>query len=196
MAARALDVYVNQAQIGVLSEENSLWRFDYAPAWQAAAAAAFDLAPALQRSQLSHVDGASLRPVQWYFDNLLPEEALRVAIAKEAKIDAQDAFGLLAHFGAESAGSLMLQMPGQLTEVAHGLQALHAAELERRILALPIQTMTREAPKRMSMAGAQHKLLAVLQQGKGYEPLAGTPSTWILKPDHPSPVSYPVLQTH
>ena len=43
--------------------------------------------------------------MQWHFDNLLPEETLRVVLAKDAKIEGEDAFGLLAYFDAESVGS-------------------------------------------------------------------------------------------
>src|SRR5208283_2238955 len=59
-------------------------------------------------SQEPLVDSSSKRSVQWYFDNLLPEESARDLLAKEAKIDVADAFGLLAYYGAESAGSLTL----------------------------------------------------------------------------------------
>ncbi len=37
----------------------------------------------------------------------------------------------------------------------------------------------------MSLAGAQHKLAVVLQDGALFEPAGATPSTHILKPDHP-----------
>lgn len=37
------------------------------------------LSPSLPRAQLAHVDGATTRAVQWYFDNLLPEEATYLA---------------------------------------------------------------------------------------------------------------------
>ncbi len=37
----------------------------------------------------------------------------------------------------------------------------------------------------MSLAGAQHKLAVVLQAGALFEPAGATPSTHILKPDHP-----------
>jgi len=39
----------------------------------------------------------------------------------------------------------------------------------------------------MSLAGAQHKLPIVKGDERLYEPLGSTPSTHILKPDHPSP---------
>jgi serine/threonine-protein kinase HipA len=42
----------------------------------------------------------------------------------------------------------------------------------------------------MSLAGAQHKLLVVFRRGELFEPLPGTPSTHILKPNHQG-VEYP-----
>jgi serine/threonine-protein kinase HipA len=45
--------------------------------------------------------------------------------------------------------------------------------------------LTQAAIKRMSLAGAQHKLAVVLQDGELFEPAGATPSTQILKPDHP-----------
>ncbi|MDF2463836.1 MAG: protein HipA [Ramlibacter sp.] len=38
----------------------------------------------------------------------------------------------------------------------------------------------------MSLAGAQHKMLVVMRGGELFEPLAATPSTHILKPNHQS----------
>lgn len=108
MTARQLEVMVNRDLVGWLREENDLWQFDYAEQWRTSPEG-FDLSPALARAQASHADGASTRPVQWYFDNLLPEEALRITIAKDAQLNAEDAFGLLAYFGSESAGSLVLR---------------------------------------------------------------------------------------
>ncbi|HEX8402992.1 MAG TPA: HipA domain-containing protein [Duganella sp.] len=187
MSARQLEVVVNRDLVGWLREENDLWQFEYALQWRASAAG-FDLSPALDRAQVLHVDGASSRPVQWYFDNLLPEEALRLTIAKDANLNAEDAFGLLAYFGAESAGSLVLRDPGAVEpagELAgHGVRALPLAELNHRILNLAHAPLTKDAPKRMSLAGAQHKMLVILDGGKLYEPLPATPSTQILKPNH------------
>ena len=41
------------------------------------------------------VDGASVRAVQWYVDNLLPEENQRLLLAGDAGLDAADASSLL-----------------------------------------------------------------------------------------------------
>lgn len=183
MNARTLEVLVNGELVGHLREENDLWEFEYAAQW-VASPQGFDLSPALPRSGGRHADGASNRPVQWYFDNLLPEEALRAVIAKEADLNAEDAFGLLGYFGAESAGSLVLRDPQKPMPSEHGVKPLPLAELNRRIANLPHASLTRDAPKRMSLAGAQHKMLVVLRGGELFEPLPATPSTHILKPNH------------
>jgi serine/threonine-protein kinase HipA len=188
---RSLRVYIDQRFIGTLFEGNDLWAFEYEADW-AKAPDAFDLSPALPRTRLRHEDGATNRPVQWYFDNLLPEEMLRETMAKEAGIrDHMDAFALLEYLGLESAGSLTLLAPGRELPTTGELQRLTYEELSRRITALPRSTLANEAPKRMSLAGAQHKLLVVYEAGELYEPVGATASTHILKPDHPQPDVYP-----
>jgi serine/threonine-protein kinase HipA len=188
---RRLNIFINQVQLGTLHEDNDLWTLVYLPQWRDLPGS-YDLSPALLRSQLLHRDGATLRPVQWYFDNLLPEEKLRELIAADARLRShEDAFALLEYLGAESAGSLTLLPPGELPPTRTDLQPLPYAELSRRILGLPRTTLTREAPKRMSLAGAQHKMLAVLKGRDVYEPVGSTPSTHILKPDHPDSATYP-----
>lgn len=189
MNLRQLDVLVNDRLAGRLTEADDLWTFEYDPVWRDTAEA-FDLSPALPRNGGPHRDGATFRPVQWYFDNLLPEEALRGVLAKEAALQAEDAFGLLAYYGAESAGALVLQTPDKPTAADKGLRPLSRSELSARIKNLPTVSLTHGAPKHMSLAGAQHKLLVVQQGNELYEPLARTPSTHILKPDHPD-TSYP-----
>lgn len=189
MTPRELLVSVNDRRVGILREADDLWAFAYDPEWSAAADA-FDLSPALPRSQTEHVDGASQRPVQWYFDNLLPEEALRALLAKEAALPTEDAFGLLAYFGAESAGSLILHRAGAAVEEAAGLRPLPPAALSERIRQLPQASLNQGAAKRMSLAGAQHKMVVVVRDGELFEPLPGTPSTHILKPNHPA-ADYP-----
>ena len=154
---RRLEVWLEQRRVGELREQGNLWAFSYDSAWQHEG---LDLSPALPRAAGGIVDGASLRPVQWFFDNLLPEDAARVLLARDAGIDAADAFGLLQHFGPESAGTLTLLAPGQALPEA-GLQSLSDNELSARMRALPRAPLSHDAPKRMSLAGAQHKLAVV-----------------------------------
>lgn len=186
---RQLRVWLNEQPVGLLREQDNLWQFAYEPGWLAAPEG-FDLAPQLPRASGEIHDGGSQRPVQWFFDNLLPEEQARSLLAQDARVDVADAFALLAYYGAESAGALTLLPPEQPLP-GGGLQPLPSAELARRIDNLPRASLGHSAPKRMSLAGAQHKLALVLQAGELYEPLGQEPSTHILKPDHPERDHYP-----
>lgn len=189
---RTLVAYINGRRVGTLSEGNDLWSFEYDPQW-AGASDGFDLSPTLKRAHLTHRDGGSERPVQWYFDNLLPEEKLREVVSKEAGIKGEDAFALLEYLGAESAGSLVLLSRNAAAHEVAGLRALPDNELSLRIRNLPRVTLGSGAPKHMSAAGAQDKLAVVYRDGVLYEPVGNEPSTHILKPnvvnaDYPSSV--------
>ncbi|MEX0746074.1 MAG: HipA domain-containing protein [Phycisphaeraceae bacterium] len=184
MNGRSLRASINQTEVGTLQEVAGLWSFRYADAWRNNPQG-FALSPHLPLTTESLLDGASLRPVQWYFDNLLPEEGQRVLLAGDAKLDTADAFGLLAWYGAESAGSVTLLPPDAEPQAVEPLRPLPDDALEARIRQLPKAPLTHGAIKRMSLAGAQHKLAVVLQDGALFEPAGATPSTHILKPDHP-----------
>lgn len=189
MSERTLYASLDGTAVGVLREAAGLWAFRYATAWLANPRA-FALAPSLPLQADEHVDRATLRPVQWYFDNLLPEEAQRDLLAAEAKVLAADSFGLLAWYGAESAGSLTLLPSPEPPTTPGALRPLSDTELSARIGALPRTSLAFGAAKRMSLAGAQHKLPVVLQAGQLFEPQGAAASTYLLKPDYPSP-DYP-----
>ncbi|MEN9436698.1 MAG: hypothetical protein RIR09_1353, partial [Pseudomonadota bacterium] len=184
MSGRSLRASINQAAVGTLQEVGGLWSFQYAADWLDHPQG-FALSPHLPLTAEPLLDGASLRPVQWYFDNLLPEEGQRVLLAADAKLDTADAFALLAWYGAESAGSVTLLEPGARAQACEPLRPLPDDALEARIRRLPKAPLTHSAIKRMSLAGAQHKLAVVLQNSALFEPAGATPSTHILKPDHP-----------
>ncbi|WP_147694006.1 HipA domain-containing protein [Vogesella mureinivorans] len=184
MNGRSLHASINHTTVGTLQEVAGLWSFQYAPDWLGTPAC-FALSPHLPLQAEPLLDGASQRPVQWYFDNLLPEEGQRLLLAGDARLDAADAFGLLAWYGAESAGSVTLLPPDAAPHTAEPLRPLPDEVLEARIRQLPKAPLTQAAIKRMSLAGAQHKLAVVLQDDALFEPAGATPSTHILKPDHP-----------
>ena len=189
MSGRSLRASINQQEVGSLQEVAGLWSFQYTPDWLANPKG-FALSPHIPLSAQPLLDGASQRPVQWYFDNLLPEEDQRVLLAKDARLDAADAFGLLAWYGAESAGSVTLLPPEAAPQTTEPLRPLPDDALQARIRQLPKSPLTHAAIKRMSLAGAQHKLAVVLEDGALFEPAGATPSTHILKPDHPD-ADYP-----
>ena len=189
MSGRSLRASINQQEVGSLQEVAGLWSFQYTPDWLANPKG-FALSPHIPLSAQPLLDGASQRPVQWYFDNLLPEEDQRVLLAKDARLDAADAFDLLAWYGAESAGSVTLLPPEAAPQTIELLRPLPDDALQARIRQLPKSPLTHAAIKRMSLAGAQHKLAVVLEDGALFEPAGATPSTHILKPDHPD-ADYP-----
>ncbi len=189
MNARTLVASVNGREVGYLRADDGVWAFEYSDAWLSYEGA-YALSPHLPLQQKRIVDGSSVRPVQWYFDNLLPEEGQRLLLARDAGIDAADAFSLLAHYGAESAGSLTLLAPGVTEKDSGALKPLSNQSLSERIRQLPRVSLMQGAAKRMSLAGAQHKLAVVLKDGELYESMGSTPSTHILKPNHPD-VDYP-----
>jgi serine/threonine-protein kinase HipA len=185
---RQLAVWLNDTKIGVISDRADIWSFDYERSWTESREG-FDLAPGMPRNALHHRDGATSRPVQWYFDNLLPEERLRETLVKEAGnhgLKGDDSFSLLEYLGAESAGSLVLLQPGVDPNPAGGLKPLHDDELCARIKNMARVPLSENAPKRMSLAGAQNKLPVVFRDGMLFEPIGNRPSTHILKPDHQS----------
>lgn len=184
MSARSLQAWINRTPVGFLQEAAGLWSFQYSPAWLEHPDA-FALSPHLPLGEEPLLDGASRRPVQWYFDNLLPEEGQRTLLARDARLDQADAFGLLAWYGAESAGSVTLLPPDSPISPDKPLRPLPDGQLQERIGLLPKLPLTHAAIKRMSLAGAQHKLAVVLEGDALYEPAGATPSTHILKPDHP-----------
>lgn len=184
MSGRSLRASINQMEVGTLQEVAGLWSFQYGAGWLGNPRG-FALSPHMPLTAETLLDGASKRPVQWYFDNLLPEEGQRVLLAGDARLDAADAFGLLAWYGAESAGSVTLLPPEAAPHMAEPLRPLPDDALEARIRQLPKASLTHAAIKRMSLAGAQHKLAVVLQEDALFEPAGATPSTHILKPDHP-----------
>lgn len=188
MSERVLRAYIGAQPIGTLRDNDGVWSFVYEPSWLDSPER-YALAPGLPLQKEAIVDSSSTRPVQWYFDNLLPEEDVRALVARDAKVDQNDAFGLLALFGAESAGSLILlsDKPGAPEA---GELPLSDEALAARIAALPHVPLTAAAPKRMSLAGAQHKLAVIERNGALAEPVGSTASTHLLKPDHPNP-AYP-----
>lgn len=184
---RTLLASINGLAVGRLKDVAGIWSFTYDAAW-IERAAAFPLSLALSLRPEPHVDSSSVRPVQWYFDNLLPEENARRLLARDANLDISDAFSLLAYYGAESAGSLTLSRDTEPEAVGDDKELpLSDSQLQDRINNLPGISLVAEAPKRMSMAGAQHKLAVIYREPDLLEPVGATPSTHILKPNHADP---------
>ncbi len=183
---RELDVYLDPTLVGKLVEESSIWGFEYDAAWLDWG---FGIIPGLPFAAGRQLDGATTRPVQWFFDNLLPEEQARTLLERTAAVEPGDAFSLLRAIGGESAGAFTLLEPGAVLPAGSAAE-LTQAELNDRIQNLPKLPLNLTERKRMSLAGAQHKMLVIFQDGKLYEPTGQLPSTHILKPEHTDPQVY------
>ncbi len=85
MTGRSLRALINQIEVGTLQEVNGLWSFTYSDAWLNDGQH-FALSPHLPLTAEPQPDGATRRPVQWYFDNLLPEEGQRRLLASDAHL--------------------------------------------------------------------------------------------------------------
>ncbi|HET8817827.1 MAG TPA: HipA domain-containing protein [Pseudidiomarina sp.] len=186
---RQLNVFINSSSVATLYENNGLWRLHYHTEWLNQPAT-FALAPSLPLQSEPIVDSGSQRPVQWFFDNLLPEELARAVLARDARVDAQDAFGLLELVGAESAGAITLLRPDE-SITQSGAEPISDAELHHRIAQLPRSPMNQRDRKRMSLAGAQHKMLLIVHDNQLFEPVGNMPSSHILKPEHEDKTHYP-----
>jgi len=188
MSQRTLYASINGRSVGTLIDASGGWEFVYDDHWLAFEQR-FALSPHLPLQAEPLVDGSSERHVQWYFDNLLPEEGQRTLLADDANIHQADAFALLTHYGAESAGALTL-LPEADAALAvsdvDGREDLSDADLEMRIANLPNVSLAHTANKRMSLAGGQHKLAVIYDNSQLFEPTGNAASTHILKPNHPS----------
>jgi serine/threonine-protein kinase HipA len=82
MADRKLNVYANDNLMGVITENTNIWTFQYQQSW-VYARDAFALCPDIPLMEEEQIDGSSERPIQHFFDNLLPEENARILLAKD-----------------------------------------------------------------------------------------------------------------
>ena len=106
---RSLIVTLEGQDVGTLQENDGIWSLDYAPEW---IKSGFPISPGLPLRE-SIVDTGSDRPVQYFFDNLLPEEDARKRLIQSLNMGPLDAWQLLTLLGGESTGALTLLPPGE-----------------------------------------------------------------------------------
>jgi serine/threonine-protein kinase HipA len=181
--ARTLNVYLKGELVGQLEQGHSgALRFGYDKAWLASALAA----------PLSHSLPLRSERFRWkecrpFFAGLLPEEESRTLIAKAFGVSDKNDFALLERIGAECAGAVSLLRPGELLLAAPPrYRKMTLEELADKFAELPRRPLlTGEEGIRLSLAGAQGKLVVAIQEGNFCLPLDGSPSSHILKPQSP-----------
>jgi serine/threonine-protein kinase HipA len=124
------------------------------------------------------------------FENMLPEGPALERMAALAGVRPVDTYGMLAAFGRDCAGAIMVLPEGDRPggNDGSGYSPLKPGDLQRVLGALDLIPLA-AAPERgfrPSLAGFQRKaLLGRASDGTWQLPSGDAPSTWILKPDGP-----------
>ena len=129
-----------------------------------------------------------------FFENILPEGPALERMAVLAGGRPVDTYGILAAFGHDCAGAIMVlpdgYRPGRNDD--SGYSPMAPSDLERVISSLDAAPLA-AAPERgfrPSLAGFQRKaLLGRADDGTWQLPSGDAPSTWILKPDGPHAIA-------
>ena len=125
-----------------------------------------------------------------FFENILPEGPALERMAALAGVRPMDTYGVLAAFGRDCAGAIMVLPDGDRPggNEGSGYSPMTPGDLQRVIGALGVIPLA-AAPERgfrPSLAGFQRKaLLGRAGDGTWQFPSGDAPSTWILKPDGP-----------
>lgn len=119
-----------------------------------------------------------------FFDNLLPEGSWRQSICRQLRIDEKNDFQLLVAIGTECAGAVSLHPDPDWTPAQGSYKKTTEAELRQWALNPASRPSLQASPGlRLSLAGAQDKMLFHLDADTPYLCEDGAPSTIILKPD-------------
>jgi serine/threonine-protein kinase HipA len=114
---------------------------------------------------------------------LLPEGHALQALAARAGVATNDTFALLARYGRDVAGALVISEE-QPEEQRFAVEPYSADTLVAAVESLDDHPLGAGDDSELSLAGLQDKLLLVAQPGGGWaRPLFGQPSTHILKRD-------------
>lgn len=119
-----------------------------------------------------------------FFDNLLPEGSWRQSICRQLRIDENNDFQLLVAIGIECAGAVSLHPDPDWTPARGSYRETTEAELRKWVLNPASRPSLETSPGlRLSLAGAQDKMLFHLDGTTPRLCEGGATSTVILKPD-------------
>lgn len=136
------------------------------------------------------------QPAWPFVTGLLPEGHHRTSMSRLAGVDTLDALGMLARFGRDVAGALVIAADtaadtgatddagGSPHAAAPDLVALNEEDLLADVASLPARTLALHDDSELSLAGLEDKILLVGTPGGWARPVHGYPSTHILKVDN------------
>jgi HipA-like protein len=119
-----------------------------------------------------------------FFAGILPDDNQREVIARNLGISARNDFAMLERIGGECAGAVTFLPEGKpLPERDYAYRPISPSELAEILRTLPRRPLLAgEEGIRLSLAGAQDKVVVHVSDGRISIPLSGAPSTHILKP--------------
>lgn len=180
-----LRVFADALPLGWFGFEAGDYFFEYDPEWRARAGA-YPLAPGFPLAE-PRFAGA---PVKFFFKNLLPEGPVLEAIAHEKGIALDNLLHFLAELGKDCPGVLSLLPEGRAPDDEQRYEPLDSDDLRRRIAQRAHRPLIKSRDDAsMSLAGAQDKMGVRFEPRTGqlWEPVGGSPSTHILKPENRNP---------
>jgi len=177
---RTLDVYLHRDLVGKLvQDEQGAMRFAYVPEWLHHPRA-IPLSHSLPLTEKRF----GRNEARAFFAGVLPEQHQREIIAKNLGISARNDFTMLDMIGGECAGAVTFLPEGQaLPKREDSYRLLSPSALAEVLRTLPRRPLLAgEEGVRLSLAGAQGKIAVHVSGAAISVPLAGAPSTHILKP--------------
>lgn len=184
-----LRVFANLRPMGWFGFEAGDYFFEYDPQWRSLPES-YALTPVFPLEG-QRFTGTS---VKFFFKNLLPEGPVLEAIALEKGISLDNLLQFLAELGKDCPGVLSLLPEGQTPADAQQYDPLDLDDLRHRIAQRATRPLIKSRDDAsMSLAGAQDKMGVRFDHatGKLWEPVAGSPSTHILKPENRNPEFMP-----
>lgn len=177
---KILHVYLNYDMVGqLLLDDSGQMLFNYAESWLGNPKAV-----SLSHSLPLREEQFKRNECRGFFAGILPEEGKREMVARNLGISKNNDFAMLEQIGGECAGAVTF-IPYGASPPQHDFKyrALSDDELLKILSLLPRQPlMAGEDGVRLSLAGAQDKIAVHVSGNKISIPLAGAPSTHILKP--------------
>ena len=177
-----LIVYLKGSRIGFIEfdDDANSREFSYDADYLASASACpISLSLPLQKDPFNSWE------TRLFFENLLPPVVVRRKLEKIIHHDADNYYAFLKVLGGDCAGAIALYPenvdPGAREDV---LRELSEAEADEIFKALPDSPLLQGVVEnyRISVAGAQDKLVVRMRDGRFFLPLYGTASTHIVKP--------------
>ena len=177
-----LKVYLNEIQVGTLDWDDGLdaFAFRYLDDYLVREGAI-----AISKSLPLREDAFDALASRTFFENLLPPEVVRRKLEKILHHDYRNTFAFLKELGGDCAGAISLcpedVVPGTGEDVVRELTEDEADEILRALPERPLLQGLLDG-YRISVAGAQDKLVARILGGRLALPLYGAASTHVVKP--------------